>query len=160
MTATQESIVTPFRVIADVREEAGGWRFEGVLDAGEPAGMLHVPIEYQYLDHADYTVEGLALFIVRKRARELAKVMRHWPESICEELAALRELEADGSSCLVVIEGSEEEIEQVLQVDDQVFAEAGKGIPWLFAPSREAAEMLVFAVIKRAWQRAQHEPLD
>lgn len=154
MTGTQESFVTPFRVIADVREEAGGWRFEGLSAAGDPARMIRVPIEYRYLDLADYTVEGLSLFLVRKQATEFARAMQQWPQSVCEELAALRDLQATGASCLVVIEGSEREIEQVLQIDDKLFAQAGRGVPWLFAPSRGVAEMLVFAVIQRAWQRS------
>ena len=155
MNGTREPLVAPFRIIADVSQAADGWRFNELYDSAEPGRLLRVPIDYRYLELADYTVEGLPLYIVRKNAKALAATIRHWPESFLQELELLRDLEAAGAWCLVVIEGSAEEIEQVLAAEDRAFADAGVNVPWLFAPSRGVAELIVFAVIKRAWQRAQ-----
>src|SRR5688572_18756749 len=128
MTGTQEPLVVPFRIIAHVREAEDGWRFDGLYDAADPGRILRVPMDYQELDLADYTVEGLPLYIVRKNAMDLALAMRHWPESVYEELRRLHDMEAAGASCLVVIEGTAEEIEQVLAEEARTFVNAGLSV--------------------------------
>lgn len=155
MSQTNEPLVTPFRIIADFREERDGWKFAGLFDAAQPERTLIVPIEYRRLEIVDYAVEGLPLYFVRKRAKELAAALRHWPESFSQEIQKLHELEAAGGSCLLVIEGSSDEIEQVL-AEPKSFTGGEGGIPWLLAPSRSAAELVVFAVIQHAWLLTQN----
>jgi hypothetical protein len=155
MSLSPQLQVAPFRVLADFREAVGGWQFNDLDDAAQPGRKWKVPVEYRWLESADYTVEGLPLFIVRKNAKEFAAALRHWPESVVQEQERLCELEASGAACLVVIEGSQDEIEQVLESGVDAFVSSEGGIGWLFAPSRRAAELMVFAVMQRAWLRAE-----
>jgi hypothetical protein len=69
-----------------------------------------------------------------------------------QELKQLCELAASGASCIVVIEGATVEDEQLL-ADAQYFTSGHRAIVWLFAPSRQAAELLVYAVVQRAWKQ-------
>ena len=64
----------------------------------------------QRLEIADYLVEDLRLYIVRKHAAEFAACLRHSPETVRREHQQLHAIEAGGSSCLIVIEGKHDEI--------------------------------------------------
>src|SRR5262245_12546876 len=159
--AEHESWVAPFRVIADFREAVDGWQFMDLPDPDQPGRSWTVPLEYRYLETADYTIDELSLFIVRRNATDFLAELRHWPESIAQQHAELRDLEASGAACLVVIEGDAELINQILGESD----ESGPvqpidfGIPWLLADSQKKAELIVFEVMRRAWQRSiRQEP--
>ena len=120
-----------------------------------------VPVEYRYLETADYTVAGVPLFIVRHRAKDFVAALRHWPASIAQEHEELRQLEASGASCLVVLEGDADSVvrdlgagDSALQGDSQLLLNHDFGIPWLIASSHRNAELAAFEVMWRAWQRA------
>ena len=160
MTGTNDPLQAPFRIIADPCEATDGWQFKGLYDAAQPTRRLIVPIVYQRLEIADYTVEDLPLFIVRRHAQDFAAALRNSPDLVRDEHQRLRALEAAGGSCLVVIEGQHDEIEQVLEVDSTVQAGKNSHVPWLFVPNRSAAELIVYSIIQRAWRRAHEEDAD
>ena len=156
----------PFRVIADFREAIDGWQFTNVPDRMHSSCSWTAPVEYRYLETADYTVSGLSLFIVRHRADNFLAMLRHWPDSIAQQRVELTELQAAGTSCLIVIEGDAEAIAQVLKASDLVDRfdlssprSTGCDIPWLLAESQRAAEQMVFEIMHRAWQQAQAQVL-
>ena len=154
MKETQEPLVAPFQIFADFREALNGWRFRDLYDAAQPARRLIVPLEYRALAIADYTVEGLPVFFVRRSAADFAAALQQRPNCVLQELKQLRELEESGATCLVVIEGNANEVEQVLTEAKSLTGREFR-IPWLFAPTRSVAEMVIFAIIQRAWLQRQ-----
>jgi hypothetical protein len=112
------------------------------------------------LETADYTVDGLPIFIVRRDAQDFLAALQHTPERVAEEHVRLRQLESGGASCLLVVEGDSDAIVQILgrrgcatywrlnasqPMDD--------GIACLLAEDRHTAELMAFEVMLRAWQR-------
>jgi hypothetical protein len=156
----REPLIAPFRVVADFREAVDGWQFTSLPDREQPGRCWTVPVEYRYLETADYTVEELSLFIVRRVAADFLAELEHWPESIAHQHAELHELEADGAACLIVIEGDAEAIARILSRSDPAphrplhsVLPAYHGIPWLMADSRRTAELMTFEIMRRAWAR-------
>jgi hypothetical protein len=161
-SASGEPLRAPFRVIADFRQAVDGWQFTNVPDRMHPSQHWTAPIEYRYLPPADYMVLGLDLYFVRHDATDFLAMQRHWPDSIAQQRAELVELQAEGASCLIVIEGDAQTIGQVLRESDLLppldpasprFSECD--VPWLLAESHAAAEQMVFEIMHRAWQHAQ-----
>src|SRR3954454_23410045 len=109
MSQTNEPLLAPFRIIADIGQATDGWQFKGLFDSVQPTRPLIVPIVFRRLEVADYMVEGLPLHIVRKQARQFAALLRHSPEIIRKQHEQLQEIESHGGSCLVVIEGNLDE---------------------------------------------------
>src|SRR5262245_53456212 len=87
LAAANEPLVAPFRIIADFREAIDGWQFTNLPDREHPTRCWTVPVEYRYLETADYTVEELTLFIVRHKATDLLVALQQWPESFAQERA-------------------------------------------------------------------------
>jgi hypothetical protein len=156
-----QPLVAPFRVIADFREAVDGWQFTNLPHREQPSRCWTVPVEYRYLETADYTVEGLPIFIVRRDAKDFLSLLQHLPERVAKEHAKLRELEAGGASCLVVIEGDAEAIAQILGRRGcatywrlRSCQSIDEGLACLFADDRRTAELMAFEVMLRAWQRS------
>jgi hypothetical protein len=154
MSESSEPLVAPFRIIADYREALAGWRFQGLRDESQPDRMLVVPLEYEPLEFADYTVEGLPLFIVRKDAKAFEAALRDSPAAVFAELQQIRDLEATGASCFMVIEGEPPDLDRLIATELDALTRAKLGIALLFAPSN-VVEQVVFGVIHRAWLREQ-----
>jgi hypothetical protein len=150
MSQTNEPLLAPFRIIADIGQATDGWQFKGLFDAAQPTRPLIVPIVFRHLEVADYMVEGLPLHIVRQQALHFASLLRHSPEMVHKKHEKLEEMESRGGSTLVVIEGNLKEIEEVLRADSGVQVSKVTSVPWLFVPDRQTAEMMVYAVIQRA----------
>src|SRR5689334_6369825 len=100
MSGTNQPLVGPFRIIADLREAVEGWQFKDIEDADQPGRRVTVPIAYRRLEIADYTVENVPLFILRRTAKDFATALAEEPELVREELQRLSDLEATGASCL------------------------------------------------------------
>jgi hypothetical protein len=163
-----ESVEAPFRILADFREAIDGWQFACVPDCQDSARVWTAPVEYRYLEMADYALEGLPLYFVRYEARDFLAALRHWPLSVAQDHAELRELEECGASCLVVIEGDAETLDEILvtcelaeQSDALASHSIDHGIPWMLAHSQRTAEIVVFEIMLRAWRHVRgQEPLS
>ena len=96
-------------------------------------------MDYESLDVADYMVDGMHLYFVRRNAEQFVAAILRRPVCVMQELKQLCELATSGASCIVVIEGATAEDEQLL-ADAQYFTSGHRAIVWLFAPSRQAAK--------------------
>jgi hypothetical protein len=159
---SKEPLVAPFRVIADIRERADGWRFSSLRGGADQKRPLIVPLVHRELEMAYYTVEGVAIYVVRRWADDFISALRQRPDSFVQESKHLCQLAASGASCVVIVEGDIESILQAFERHDSrpqdepsAFESCDYGIPWLFAGSRHTAEFMAFEVMKRAWLRAQ-----
>jgi hypothetical protein len=154
MSETQEPLAAPFRIIADPSEATDGWQFAGLFDAADPKRRITVHVEYRSLEIPGYMVEELALLFVRRRAPDFAAALQQRPHCVRQEIEQLKQLEDAGTSCLIVIEGESADVERVL-AEEIALAGSAADIPWLFAPTREAAELVVLSLIQRAWLERQ-----
>jgi hypothetical protein len=154
MSQAHEPLAAPFRIIADFTQAAEGWQFQGLCDESQPDRSLIVPLEYRELEFADYTVEGLPLFIVRWSAKEFATALKHDPADVFAELKLLRDAEAAGATSFMVIEGHPDDLDHLIAFEVDALTRAKLGVALLFAPSN-VVQQVVFGVIHRAWLRAQ-----
>jgi ERCC4-type nuclease len=173
-TATQKTgdvdpLVLPFTIFYDHRERAGGWRFSGLIGgASDKYRPLVVQTKETFMPTADYTVEGVPIFIERKSPEDFISTITHGRENFKKEHDRMKMIEDGGGQCCVIIEAGYEQIMAELEsgssmrqvpaavVRGSVAAQINDyGIPWVFAGSRRAAEEMAFWVLRKAWERAQ-----
>lgn len=161
----------PFRIVADDRERAGGWRFYG-QDAGSRFKYrpLLVPMVYQRLVTADYRIDGLPCFIERKSHDDVIGSIGGGHARFRAEHERMQQIIQSGGFCCVIVESSLsavlDDLEQGTSGRD-LSAETVLGVvaswqqrfrvPWNFCGTREAAERLALRVLWKYWE--QHEEL-
>jgi DNA excision repair protein ERCC-4 len=164
-----DPLVLQFTVLIDRQERAGGWRFSGITgDSRDKYRPLVVPTREEHLRTADYTVEGVPIFIERKSVEDFLSTIIHGRERFEREHERMVEIERAGGSCAVVIEGEYDAIMSELEsgssargihpssVEGTIASfERKYGIPWVFAGNRRRAELLAFRMLRQAWAEQQ-----
>jgi ERCC4-type nuclease len=162
-------LVAPFRVIADLRERAAGWRFVGqsVVKKKQRLSLL-VPLEHRHMKTADYTIDGAPCFIERKSHEDAIGSIGGGHENFRREHERMLQIVEDGGFCCVIVESSLDAI--LCELEDEfsarnlnpetVLAVAASWpqryrVPWYFAGSRAAAERLALRVLWKFWDRQQ-----
>lgn len=168
---TGELLVLPFKVIADDRERAGGWRF-----MGQDGGAKHkhrpllVPMTYARLQTADYRIDGLPCFIERKSHDDAIGSIGGGHVRFRAEHERMQAIIEAGGFCCVIVESSlsaiVEELEGGLSARD-LSAETAIGVvaswqqryrvPWNFAGTREVAERLALRVMWKFFEQQQEQ---
>lgn len=166
---SDDLLICPFAVIADLRERAGGWRFVGLHgDSADKYRPLIVNVEHRHMLTADYTLEGVPCFIERKSAEDFISTITHGRENFEKEHQRMLEIEKAGGTCCVIIEANYDEMMAELEsglsmrrvssaaVRGSVAAQVNDyGIPWLWAGNRKLAEEMAFSILRKAWERSR-----
>lgn len=160
-------IVAPFTTIADLRERAGGWRFDDLTVAIKGAkNKLLVPLKHEHMITADYSISGLPCYIERKSHDDCIGSIGGGHTNFRKEHERMLTIVEDGGFCCVIVESSLDAI--LVELDEgltgrQLNPEAVLSVvaswpqryrvPWYFAGSRGAAERLAIRVLWKFYDR-------
>jgi len=159
-----EPLILPFTVLCDNRERSGGWRFQGMIgDSKDKYRPLIVPQRECYMVTADYTIEGVPVFIERKAHEDYIGSVGGGHLNFRKEHERMRDIIAAGGKCFVVCESSYDRIMDELNdptclrdldsatVEGVVASWPGQfGVPHIFAGTRAYAERLCLKLL-RTW---------
>jgi ERCC4-type nuclease len=162
--AFAEPLILPYTVLIDHREREGGWRFQGLTgDAKEKYRPLIVPQKEVHLVTADYSIEGVPVFVERKSHDDIIGSIGGGHGNFRKEHERMHEIVALGGACCVIIESSYDavmtELEDPLSMR-RLEPAAVEGVlaswpvackvPWFWAGTRRRAESLAMKFL-RTW---------
>jgi ERCC4-type nuclease len=162
---SDDPLVLPFVVQVDHRERAAGWRFAGLhADSADKYRPIVVPQVEVHLKTADYTIDGVPIFIERKSHEDVIGSISGGATNFRLEHDRMAALISQGAHCCVVIETS---LDRVI---DELNGESARrvspaavmgtvasypmkyGVPWHWCGTRQLAEELALRILRKAYE--------
>lgn len=158
--------VLPFTVLYDHREVAAGWRFQGIKgDSRDKYQTLVVKQQKVHLVTADYTIEGVPVFIERKSHEDAIGSIGGGHVRLRAEHERMHEIVKAGGVCCVICETTHSAI--IDELSDpystrQLDPDSVDGVlrswpikyqvPWYFPGSRAAAERFALGFLRKWYE--------
>lgn len=161
-----EPLVLPFTILKDTRERQAGWTFQNIIgSAADKYRPLIVPQVERHMVTADYTIEGVPVYVERKSRDDFIGTLGGGHDNFRKEHQRMEAIIAGGGKCFVIVEANYADIIEELEsphsarklhpnsVEGIVASWPAKyGVTWHFAGSRRQAERLALSIM-RTWYK-------